>query len=200
MDRNKIDEIGLNSEWANMIRSMARPVGTPFAINKLGHAAINVTDLARSVEFYTQGLGFEVSDVYPDTMMPGGMVFLRFNADHHGIALVGGANGPSEARELHHMAFEVSSLDEVVRARDHLRRHGVAIDFEGRRRAGCQIAIEFRDPDGYPLEIYWGLDQIGSDGLARPSDEWRSAQSLAEAISSAPRGQDTSLRDTALRP
>ena len=28
--------------------------------------------------------------LYPSTMMPGGMVFLRFGADHHGLALVGG--------------------------------------------------------------------------------------------------------------
>ena len=61
------------------------------------------------------------------------------------------------------MAFEVASLDEVVRARDHLRKHDVPIHFEGRRRAGVQIAVEFRDPDGHKLEIYWGIDQIGSE-------------------------------------
>ena len=108
MDRNKVDEAGLTSEWARALRALKRPAGMPFEIRKLGHAAINVTDLDRSMRFYTEVLGFEVSDVYPDTMMPGGMAFLRFNADHHGIALVGGAEGRSEARELHHMAFEVS--------------------------------------------------------------------------------------------
>jgi hypothetical protein len=30
--------------------------------------------------------------------------------------------------ELNHIAFEVGSLDDVVRARDHLRRHGDPID------------------------------------------------------------------------
>ena len=62
------------------------------------------------------------------------------------------------------MAFEVSTLDEVLRAREHLRRHDVQIHFEGRRRAGVQLAIEFKDPDGHNLEIYWGIDQVGSDG------------------------------------
>src|SRR6202035_2675284 len=113
-------------------------------------------------------LGFAVSDVYPDEMMPGGMVFMRCNADHHGVALVGSLPEESARRELNRLAFEVATLDEVVRARDHLRGHGVAIDFEGRRRAGCQIAVEFRDPDGHRLEIYWGIDQVGSDGQVLP--------------------------------
>jgi hypothetical protein len=74
-----------------------------------------------------------------------------------------------------------------------LRRHGVPIDFEGRRRAGCQIAVEFRDPDGHRLEIYWGIDQVGSDGRARPAAEWKGAPSLAQAIADPVRGQDTTL-------
>jgi len=111
---------------------------------------------------------------------------------------VGSLAAQSRSTELNHMAFEVSSLDEVLRAREHLRRHGVAVDFDGRRRAGCQIAIEFRDPDGHRLEIYWGLDQVGSDGIVRPESEWKGAQSLEQAIADPVRGQDTSLRDPSL--
>jgi Glyoxalase/Bleomycin resistance protein/Dioxygenase superfamily len=96
------------------------------------------------------------------------------------------------------LAFEVATLDEVVGARNHLRRHGVAIDFEGRRRAGCQIAVEFRDPDGHRLEIYWGVDQVGSDGAVRPAYEWKGVNSLAAAIADPVRGQDTTLHDPAL--
>ncbi|HUC68326.1 MAG TPA: VOC family protein [Stellaceae bacterium] len=180
------------------LKRHGRPRGLPFRINKIGHVVLNVSDLERSVRFYTEVLGFHISDVYPETMMPGGMVFLRCNADHHGVALVGALDGASRSAELHHMAFEVSSLDEVLRARDHLHRHGVAIDFEGRRRAGCQIAIEFRDPDGHRLEIYWGLDQIGSDGIVRPAAEWQGAPSLNAAIANPVRGQDTSLVDPTL--
>ena len=93
----------------------------------------------------------------------------------------------------------MASLDEVLRARDHLRRHGVVIDFEGRRRAGCQVAVEFRDPDGHRLEIYWGLDQVGSSGYVRPSAEWRQYFTLEEALDNPPPGQDTTLRDPSLR-
>ncbi len=51
-------------------------------------------------------------------MMKGRMVFMRCAADHHGVALVGAAPGASPQHELHHMAFEVATLDEVFHARD----------------------------------------------------------------------------------
>jgi catechol 2,3-dioxygenase-like lactoylglutathione lyase family enzyme len=180
------------------IREMQPPHGLPFHIGKLGHVVLNVRDVERSARFYTQVLGFQVSDVYPEEMVPGGMVFLRCNPDHHGIALVGSLEADAANIELNHLAFEVASLDEVVRARDHLHRHGVRIDFAGRRRAGCQIAVEFRDPDNHRLEIYWGIDQVGTDGHVRPASEWKGAQSLEEAIASPVRGQDTTLQDPRL--
>jgi catechol 2,3-dioxygenase-like lactoylglutathione lyase family enzyme len=159
-----------------------------FALRKIGHVVLNVSDLDASVRFYTEVLGLQVSDRYPDSMVPGGMVFMRCNTDHHGVALVGGGH-TLERSSLNHFAFEVGSLDEVFRARAWLQQHGVPIVFEGRRRAGCQIAVEFRDPDGNNLEIYWGLDQIGTDGRARPASEWRPAKTLEDAVASPVAGQ-----------
>ncbi len=182
------------------LRHLTRPKGMPFRIGKIGHVVLNVSDLDRSVRFYTQVLGFEISDIYGTDMMPGGMVFMRFSPDHHGVALVGSMPGQSPNVELNHVAFEVDALDDVIRARDHLRRHDVQIDFEGRRRAGVQIAVEFRDPDGHRLEIYWGLDQVGSDGKVRPREQWKGARSLADAIADPVVGQDTTLRDPTLKP
>jgi catechol 2,3-dioxygenase len=69
----------------------------------------------------------------------------------------------------------------------------VKIDFDGRRRAGCQMAVEFRDPDNHFLELYWGLDQVGSDQRVRPPEEWREQATLEAAIEHAPPGQDTTL-------
>ena len=61
-----------------------------------------------------------------------------------------------------------------------------------------QIAIEFLDPDGHNLEIYWGLDQIGSDGIARPGNQWRGAKSLEEALANPPPGQVPVVHDASL--
>jgi catechol 2,3-dioxygenase-like lactoylglutathione lyase family enzyme len=159
-----------------------------FQLRKIGHVVLNVTDLERSVRFYTEVLGLQISDRYPESMVPGGMGFMRCNTDHHGVALVGGA-AKTERTTLNHFAFEVGSVDEVVRARTWLRERGVPIVFEGRRRAGCQIAIEFQDPDGNNLEIYWSIDQVGTEGQARPASEWRQAKTLEDAVANPVKGQ-----------
>ncbi len=184
---------------SQVIAAVDRPKGMPFQINKIGHIALYVRDLERSARFYTRVLGFRVSDVYGEDMVPGGAVFLRCNTDHHGVALFRANDAELKNAGLHHLAFEVGTLEEVFRAREHLRRHNVPIDFDGRRRAGCQIAVEFRDPDGHRLEIYWNIDQIGTNEKARPAEEWKGANSLEAAVADPVEGQDTTLVDDATR-
>jgi catechol 2,3-dioxygenase len=170
----------------------------PFQLGKIGHVALYVSDIERSTRFYTDLLGFQVSDIYGEDMMPGGAAFLRCNRDHHGIALFKATENNLAGAGLHHLAFEVASLDDVVRARAHLREHGVPIDFDGRRRAGVQIAVEFRDPDNHRLEIYWGIDKIAPGQQARPAHEWKGARNLEAAIADPVAGQDTRLNDPGL--
>ena len=175
------------------LRKMTPSKGMPFKIQRLGHLVLMVSDLERSMTFYTQVLGFNVSDVYSEDLQPGGFAFLRCNADHHTIALVGAGPGASRHAELHHMAFEVATLEEVFRVRDRLREHKATITFDGRRRAGCQISVEFLDPDGHTIEIYWGLDQVGTDGHVRPASEWKGIRGLEEAVANPVLGQDTTI-------
>ena len=59
--------------------------------------------------------------------------------------------------------------------------------------------MEFCDPDGHVLEIYWDIDQVGLAQDSRPADQWRPAVSLEDAIDNAPPGQDVTLADTSLR-
>src|SRR5262249_41620524 len=124
------------------VNTLRRPHAHPFRIGKIGHVVLNVRDVGRSARFYTEVLGFEISDVYPAEMVRGWMVFLRCNPDRPGIAPGGSLKEPAANTDLNHVAFELATLDEVLRAHDHLRRHGAPIDFAGSRRAGCQIALE----------------------------------------------------------
>jgi catechol 2,3-dioxygenase len=193
MPRGVVDFEGLASPEVQALKQL-RGTSVPFEIKKIGHLVLKVKDLQRSIDFYTQVLGMSVSDVYPESMMAGGMCFMRFNDDHHGIGLIGDATGDSTNKELHHIAFEVETVDEVLRARDHLRKAGAQVDFEGRRRAGAQIAVEFRDPDNHTLEIFCFMDQVGRSEDARPPEEWREEFSLEDAINNPPPGQDELLR------
>ena len=172
----------------------------PFAVQKLGHVVVNVSDLEASKRFYTEVLGFRISDIYRRQQDAGrhGVPALQRRSPLPGADRRPAARAATPRSTLHHIAFELATLDEVFRARDHLKKHGAKIVFEGRRRAGCQVSVEFLDPDGHHLELYWGVDQIGYDGRSRPAEEWRQTLCLEDAVRIAPPGQDTTLHDKAL--
>lgn len=156
-------------------------VVSPVRVKKLGHVVLRVKDVERSTRFWTEVLGFQVSDRNEH-----GMVFLRNASDHHSIALAP-AKEPSELPSksqvgFDHLAMEVESVRELVKIRDFLREQNVPIVYEGRRGPGSNPGVEFLDPDGYMFELYASMDQIGPDGKSRPAEEWRRATSLEEAI------------------
>ena len=93
MPKGVVDYEGLKSPQSQALRDLQPRSGRPFNLTKIGHVVLMSTDLERSVAFYTGVLGFRVSDVYPETMMKGRMVFMRCASDHHGVALVGAAPG-----------------------------------------------------------------------------------------------------------
>ena len=143
---------------------------SPIRIRKLGHVVIQVRDLERSMRFYTEVLNFRVSD-----NATAGGVFLTAVGDHHTIGLFPSAGEHAEipgegAVRLHHLAFQVGSLEELFDIRAYLRERNVPIVWEGRRALGGHTSVEFLDPDGYHLEVYHDMDQIGADGRSRPRD------------------------------
>jgi len=42
--------------------------------------------------------------------------------------------------------------------------------------------VEFVSPDGFQVEVYSAMDQIGTDGRSRPANEWKRATTLEEAV------------------
>lgn len=154
---------------------------TPVKVKKIGHVVFSVSDMERSTKFWTDIMGFKVSDRNEH-----GMVFLRHGLDHHTIALAPaktGADLPKEGQTgFHHFAMEVGSVTELFKIRDFLKAKGVPIVYEGRRGAGCNPGVEFKDPDGFNIELYASMDQIGWDEKSRPPEQWNRAKTLEEAV------------------
>jgi catechol 2,3-dioxygenase len=153
-------------ETPQSVQPVGRP--SPVRIRKLGHVVIQVRDLERSMKFYTEVLNFRVSDRNPE-----GAVFLTSVGDHHTVALFPSAGEAAEtaskgAVRLHHFAMEVGSIDELFEIRSYLQQRGVPIVFEGRHRFGGHTSIEFLDPDGYQLELFCDMDQLGTESRSRP--------------------------------
>lgn len=154
---------------------------SPINIKKIGHIVYTCSDLERTSKFWTEIMGFKFSD-----KNEAGMVFFRNATDHHTIALMQATEKTPLPKRgevgFDHMALEVATVSELFKIRDFLKSKGVTIFYEGRRGPGGNPGLEFYDPDGYKIEIYAAMDQIGTDGKSRPANEWSRATTLEEAV------------------
>jgi catechol 2,3-dioxygenase-like lactoylglutathione lyase family enzyme len=152
-------------------------------VTRLGHVGIMVRDLDRSVEFYTRVLGMRLTERFeypPDEVGHGVAVaagaFVRCGADHHVLSIFEPKEGllPPDAPDgsqlgigLHHLAFELSTPAELLAKLREVRDAGVPIVNARKGGPGNQPRFYVRDPDGNLVELYWGIDQVGWDGLPR---------------------------------
>jgi catechol 2,3-dioxygenase-like lactoylglutathione lyase family enzyme len=128
---------------------------------KLGHVVIGSRNQEASQLFFTEGLGFNVSDQVPS--LAG---FLRCSTDHHNILV---QRAPVDF--LHHTAWEVDDVDEVGRGatamlEGHPERHVWGL---GRHHIGSNFFWYLKDPAGNFAEYYSDLDCIVDDALWQPS-------------------------------
>jgi len=129
---------------------------------RLGHVNVRAADPGRLSEFLQRVLGFLVSDVIGD----GGAYFLRCNHDHHGVAVTTGRT------TLHHHAWEVRDVSELVNVCDLLDVRGVGVLWGPvRHGAGENIAVYHREPSGAVVEHYTDMERIYDDGRSR-SGHW----------------------------
>lgn len=155
---------------------------SPIKVNKLGHFVYEVSDIERTVAFWKEVMGFEETDRNAK-----GMVFFRCGSDHHAIGLTPMKNGKKPYRDTdtlqaEHLAFEVADVNILVKAKQYFIDNDIQIVFEGRKGAGCNISINFLDPDGYQFEIYCDMDQIDADGRLRPSSMFKPRNPLELAV------------------
>ncbi|MEU3450902.1 VOC family protein [Streptomyces thermolilacinus] len=123
---------------------------------RTGHVGLNVTDIERSLAFYKDLLGFEL---LAEGKEDGRRHALLGRAGRLAVALWEQAEdgyAPSRAG-LHHLAFQVDTMDEVRAAEAELAARGVEFAYDGVVAHGEGAAsggIFFHDPDGTRLEIY----------------------------------------------
>ncbi|MBI3193635.1 MAG: VOC family protein [Ignavibacteriae bacterium] len=127
----------------------------------IGHVHLKVSDLERSVKFYTEVLGFEVS-----ARMGTSAAFLSAGGYHHHIGLntwesYGGSPPPVGTTGLYHVAILLPNRKELARSVQRLQEHHWNID--GAADHGVSEAIYLRDPDNNGIELYGD----------KPRDQWQ---------------------------
>lgn len=128
---------------------------------KLGHVVIGSPDKAATQRFFTDGIGFKISDEISNLA-----AFLRCSTDHHNLLVQ-----QAPVNFLHHTSWQVDDVDEVGRGamdmlRDHPERHVWGL---GRHHIGSNFFWYLRDPAGNFTEYYSDLDCILDDQLWKPS-------------------------------
>ena len=117
---------------------------------QLGHIALRVRDLERSVAFYSEVLGLDVKMHGERAAFLG----IRPGASHE-IALFplgSDAPGPEPTRVgLYHMAWEMASFEELRALHERLLAKGANVVGYSDR----QCNVMFLDPDGNELEAIW---------------------------------------------
>ncbi|MBA8926752.1 catechol 2,3-dioxygenase-like lactoylglutathione lyase family enzyme [Kutzneria viridogrisea] len=136
---------------------------------KLGHVVLGSTDQQASQRFFTEGIGFKVSDT-----VKGLAAFLRCSTDHHNVLVQ-----QAPVQFLHHSSWQLEDVDEVGRGATAMLaadpdRHVWGL---GRHHVGSNFFWYLKDPAGNFSEYYSDLDCVVDDQLWKPG-VWEGTKGL----------------------
>lgn len=152
---------------------------------RLSHVNLNSIAPDAATAFFTQVLGFRLSDRTKQ------MAFIRCNSDHHAIVFAGApVNG------LNHIAFMMPGLEGVMFGSGRMIDHGFPIAWGvGRHGPGDNVFAYFIDPFGIVLEYTAEVLQVddfyvprGPSGWTWPpgrTDQWGIAPPKADRVKDA---------------
>jgi catechol 2,3-dioxygenase-like lactoylglutathione lyase family enzyme len=134
--------------------------GAPFRRNvarvrprRLSHILMFTRDVRKAIEFYTGVLGMRLSDHSGD-----GIAFLHgvHGSDHHMLAFA-----HSDAPGLHHLSWDVGSIDDIGRGAMHMLGKGYSKGWGlGRHVIGSNYFHYVRDPWGSFSEYSADIDYV----------------------------------------
>ncbi|WEK46311.1 MAG: VOC family protein [Candidatus Andeanibacterium colombiense] len=135
------------------IRAVERWEGIPVRIS---HIVLHSPDHPTAVRFFTDVLGFRVSDWLGDFMC-----FLRCNSAHHRIAILPGP--PC----LNHVAYDMTDVDGMMRGVGRIGKLGTEIRWgPGRHTAGDNTFSYFVTPNGFAVEYTAELEEVDFENHA----------------------------------
>lgn len=126
-----------------------KPIKPPRRIKNVGYVALNVTDLARALDFYSRCCN--LVPVYEES----GYALLRSKYEHHCVALYS-----SNASSLRHIGFETNEDSATEQLKYDLQKMNVPIREAESIPGRLGLAFQFQDPEGNWVEVYKCLSRL----------------------------------------
>ena len=153
------------------------------AQTRIGHVHLKVADIKRSLEFYCDLLGFELTTMYGNDA-----AFISAGGYHHHIGLntwysKGQPAAPVNAVGLFHTAILYPTRKDLAVIYDRLRR--AYYPLTGASDHGVSEALYLNDPDENGVELYWD----------RPKELWPKKEDGSLEMFTAALGLDDLLKE-----
>jgi len=114
----------------------------------MGHAVLHVKSINDLMWFYTDVLGFKLTDYVPD---PYQVFFFHVNERHHSLAMV-----ESGKTGIHHIMLETLGLDDVGQGYDIVQQEDLVAMTLGRHTNDFMTSYYVHTPSGFMIEYGWG--------------------------------------------
>ena len=161
-DGNQIEIASQAEDVFALPLSHARSYGYALRPLALQHIALSTTRLEEMVDFYTEALGFDISD-----WLLRESVWLRCNTNHHTLMFTQGRPG------IDHLGYTIADGTDVLRWADQLSNQQVPILWgPGRHGAGNDLFLRLADADGIHIELSAGLQQYHDRDVTTPPRLW----------------------------
>jgi catechol 2,3-dioxygenase len=134
----------------------------------ISHVVISCFDFAAMLSYYTEALGFRLSDI--GRIGANDIAFLTFDpqAEHHQLALTSGRKGKSGEGALNHVCFRLATYADLQ------ARHGMLVE---RGAAGIRLthhgswlSVYSQDPEDNRIEFRWDMPWYVGQPFGRPLD------------------------------
>lgn len=134
---------------------------------RIGHVNLAVPDAIGACAFYTDVLGFALSEQIGDRL-----TFLRTSPDHHNLGFRGGA----DRADVHHIALEIAGWESFRLVCDRIADLGHVVEYgPGRHAPGNNLFVYLRDPhSGLRIELFADMYAILDEDRYEPKI-WESA-------------------------
>jgi catechol 2,3-dioxygenase-like lactoylglutathione lyase family enzyme len=112
-------------------------------VKKIAHAAYEIPDLAKQLDYYTEVLGLTVTGKEKDT------VYLASTIDHHSVVLRQGGRA-----ECLCLGFQIGAEDDLDAFDRQVQGHGINTQRKKDAEPSITNMVTFADPKGTSIEVF----------------------------------------------